>query len=84
MKTKGILRSMPRAEWTSLAGRPFALVGPHHVIVCDAGAAIQSDALDAAELARRWNAYPILIEALQRVAATRDARHALIALKGAA
>lgn len=41
------------------------------------GAAIASDAQDAAELARRWNAYPHLVAALERVAVTGNVRHAV-------
>ncbi|REG61570.1 hypothetical protein B0G80_4423 [Paraburkholderia sp. BL6669N2] len=89
MKTKeGTLTSMRRADWSPSIGRPFAQVGPHHVVCCEPGADLASDAQDAAELARRWNMYPVLVEALERVAATREARHAVDALckahKGAA
>jgi hypothetical protein len=79
-KNKGTLTAMPRADWSPLTGRAFAQVGPHWVICSDPAADIAADAEDAAELARRWNAYPILVAALERIAATRDARHAVDAL----
>ncbi|MEX3764418.1 hypothetical protein [Paraburkholderia phenoliruptrix] len=91
-KTKGTLKAVPRAAWSPMTGRAFAQVGPHWVICCDPGADIAADALDAAELARRWNAYPILIAALNRITANPRAVSAILAtatdtleiLKGAA
>jgi hypothetical protein len=74
------LFAVARADWSPVSGRAFAQVGPHHVVCCEPGADIAGDAQDAAELARRWNAYPVLVAALERVAATRDARHAVDAL----
>ncbi|CAB3744329.1 hypothetical protein [Paraburkholderia rhynchosiae] len=74
------LFAVARADWSPHKGRAFAQIGPHHVLCCEPGADISSDAKDAAELARRWNAFPILVAALERIAATRDARHAVDAL----
>ncbi|TAM06368.1 MAG: hypothetical protein EPN70_05860 [Paraburkholderia sp.] len=76
-KNKGTLTAMRRADWSPLIGRPFAQVGPHHVVCCEPGADIASDAQDAAELARRWNEYPRLLAALERVIKTGNVRHAV-------
>jgi hypothetical protein len=58
------LTAVARANWSPATGRAFAQVGPNHVICCEPGADIADDAQDAAELARRWNAYPALVAAL--------------------
>ncbi|MCI0146660.1 hypothetical protein KNO81_12255 [Paraburkholderia sediminicola] len=71
------LFAIARADWNPVIGRAFAQVGPHHVVCCAPGADIASDAQDAAELARRWNAYPALVAALERVAVTGNVRHAV-------
>lgn len=76
-KTRGLLFAVARANWEPISGRPFAQVGPHHVVCCEPGADILSDAQDAAELARRWNAYPDLVAALERVIRTGNVRHAV-------
>jgi hypothetical protein len=51
-----ILRVVPRATWTPEIGRASAQVGPHYVTCCDPNDESHSDAVDAAELVRRWNA----------------------------
>lgn len=71
------LRAVALSEWTPNVGRAFARVGIHQVICCDPGAEIGTDSADAVELARRWNAYPTLVEALKRVAVTGNVRHAV-------
>lgn len=76
-KTRGILFAVARADWNPAKGRAFAQVGPHHVLCCEPSADIASDAQDAAELARRWNAYPALVAALERVTRTGNVRHAV-------
>lgn len=79
MKTnnKGRLTAMRRADWSPMIGRPFAQVGPHYVVCSEPSANIGTDAADAGELARRWNAYPHLVAALERVAITNNIRHAV-------
>jgi hypothetical protein len=71
------LFAIARADWSPVTGRAFAQVGPHHVVCCEPGADIAGDAQDAAELARRWNAYPHLVAALERVIQTGNVRHAV-------
>ena len=75
-----MLFALAGADWNPLKGRAFAQVGPHYVVCCEPGADIASDAVDAAELARRWNAYPNLVAALERVIRTGNVRHAVDAL----
>lgn len=79
MKARALF-AISRVDWSPATGRAFAQVGPRYVryvICCEPNADIAGDSQDAAELARRWNAYPVLVAALERGAATRDARHAL-------
>lgn len=76
-QTRGILFAIARKDWKPIAGRPFAQVGPNHVVCCEPGADIGTDAQDAAELAHRWNAYPELVAALERVTRTGNVRHAV-------
>jgi hypothetical protein len=71
------LFAVARADWSPCRGRAFAQVGPHCVVCCEPGAVIAGDAQDAAELARRWNAYPRLVAAFERVAVTGNVRHAV-------
>ncbi|MGT2471640.1 hypothetical protein [Paraburkholderia terrae] len=71
------LFAVARADWSPVAGRAFAQVGPRYVICCEPNADIAVDAQDAAELARRWNAYPRLLAALERVIQTGNVRHAV-------
>lgn len=51
------LFAVARDQWSPVTGRAFAQVGPRCVICCEPGADIAGDAQDAAELARRWNAF---------------------------
>jgi hypothetical protein len=76
-KTQGTLFAVARADWSPVSGRAFAQVGPHWIICSEPTADIAADAVDAAELARRWNAYPALVAALERVAITATVRHAV-------
>ena len=77
-KTRGALFAVARKDWNPATGRAFAQVGPQHVVCCEPGADISSDAKDAAELAHRWNAYPILVAALNRITANPRAVAAIV------
>jgi len=68
------LLAIARKDWDPATQRAFARVGIHHLLVCAPTDDLLADDVDTSELAHRWNAYPILAEALKRITAA-DSLH---------
>lgn len=69
------LRAIARKDWDAGNERPFGRIGVNHLLVCALADELLADDVDAAEVAHRWNAYPILVAALQLIARTADSVH---------
>jgi hypothetical protein len=78
-KPAGTLTAIARKDWDAGNERPFARIGMHHMLVCEPADELLADDVDAAELAHRWNAYPILVAAIARIAKASNVRHAATA-----